>query len=123
MRSAISTEALEPLIVLLKSRDDQVQKAASLAISNFALHGPGQFLNVPLPLLLLLLFVLFLFLSCSSTLFLSSLSFLPFFPFNFFLLQICINIYTQSGMGAYNRIPFVQHREYVINATELSVFG
>jgi len=40
MRSAVPEIALEPLIVLLRSRDAQVQKAASLAMSNFALNGP-----------------------------------------------------------------------------------
>ncbi len=34
---------LEPLVVLLKSRDSQIQKAASLAISNFALNGAGEY--------------------------------------------------------------------------------
>ena len=37
----VSEIELEPLVVLLRSRDSQVQRAASLALSNFAINGPG----------------------------------------------------------------------------------
>ena len=35
-------ELMDPLIVLLESRDLETQKAASLAISNLTLYGPGK---------------------------------------------------------------------------------
>ena len=40
--SPVTEIVLEPLVVLLKSRDPQVQRTASLAVSNFALNGPGK---------------------------------------------------------------------------------
>ncbi|XP_013398907.1 vacuolar protein 8 [Lingula anatina] len=40
MTEAVTSETLEPLIHLLQCKDVQVQRAASLAISNFALNGP-----------------------------------------------------------------------------------
>lgn len=40
MKAAVTKVTLEPLVVLLQSKDTQVQKAASLAMSNFALNGP-----------------------------------------------------------------------------------
>lgn len=43
VQTHITPEILEPLVILLKSRDQQVQKAASLATSNFALNGPGMY--------------------------------------------------------------------------------
>jgi len=41
----ISETILEPLIHLLQSSDVDVQKASSLALSNFALHGPGTYVK------------------------------------------------------------------------------
>ena len=45
MSTAVAESVLEPLVVLLRSRDPHVQKAASLAMSNFALNGPGKVLQ------------------------------------------------------------------------------
>lgn len=42
MQMPVTEIMVEPLVVLLRSRDPQVQKAASLAVSNFALNGPGE---------------------------------------------------------------------------------
>ena len=41
----ISETILEPLIHLLQSSDVDVQKASSLALSNFALHGPSTYVK------------------------------------------------------------------------------
>jgi len=38
----ITNALAAPLIALLRSGDTEVQKAASLAISNFVLNGPGK---------------------------------------------------------------------------------
>lgn len=38
----VTVEMMSPLVALLKSRDPEVQRIASLALSNFALNGPGE---------------------------------------------------------------------------------
>lgn len=37
----VTEDMLEPLIALVQSTDMEVQTASSLALSNFALFGPG----------------------------------------------------------------------------------
>ena len=48
VREPVSQIVLEPLVMLLRSHDHTVQKTASLALSNFALNGPGTADFVPL---------------------------------------------------------------------------
>lgn len=43
---SVTAQMLEPLVHLLVSNDVEVQKAATLAISNLALHGPGKMATV-----------------------------------------------------------------------------
>ena len=47
VREPVSQIVLEPLVMLLRSHDHTVQKTASLALSNFALNGPGTSVLVP----------------------------------------------------------------------------
>ena len=38
----LTEETAKPLVELLKSHDPEIQKASTLAISNFSISGPGK---------------------------------------------------------------------------------
>ena len=42
VQQPVSVDLMDPLLVLLESHDLETQKAASLAISNLTLYGPGK---------------------------------------------------------------------------------
>ena len=39
----LTEEVATPLVALLKSHNQEIQKASTLAISNFAISGPGMY--------------------------------------------------------------------------------
>ena len=42
MKVPLTEETAKPLVELLKSHDPEVQRASTLAISNFSISGPGK---------------------------------------------------------------------------------
>ena len=42
MKVPLTEEVATPLVALLKSHDPEIQKASTLAVSNFAISGPGK---------------------------------------------------------------------------------